>query len=93
MITWYRDDKRDSLRTEFLCRIITASMDFIHQETTDGKTLSSTQAVQWMSRCQSLASIWKINNDELRIHQVCQLYLNGFDQVAEEVYRINKFTN
>ncbi|CAL7946204.1 unnamed protein product [Xylocopa violacea] len=85
MLTWYRDDKRDNLRTVFLCRIITASMDFIHQETTDGKMVSSTQAVQWMSKCQTLASIWKINNDELRIYQVCQLYVNGFDRIAEEV--------
>ncbi|XP_076636420.1 rab3 GTPase activating protein isoform X2 [Colletes latitarsis] len=85
VLSWYRDDKRDSVRTEFLCRIITASMDFIHQQTTDANTLSSTQAVQWMSRCQTLASIWKIKNDELRIHQVCQLYVNGFDQLAEEV--------
>ncbi|XP_031368306.1 rab3 GTPase-activating protein non-catalytic subunit isoform X3 [Apis dorsata] len=85
MLTWYRDDKRDSLRTTFLCRIITASMDFIHQETIDGKITSSVQAVQWMSKCQTLASIWKINNDELRIYQVCQLYVNGFDRLAEEV--------
>lgn len=85
MLTWYRDDKRDNLRTTFLCRIITASMDFIHQETIDGKITSSVQAVQWMSKCQTLASIWKINNDELRIYQVCQLYVNGFDRLAEEV--------
>ncbi|XP_054006730.1 rab3 GTPase-activating protein non-catalytic subunit [Hylaeus anthracinus] len=85
MFTWYRDDKRDSVRFEFLCRIITASMDFIHQETTDAKTLSSIEAIQWMSKCQMLASIWKINNDQLRIHQVCQLYVNGFDRLAEEV--------
>ncbi|XP_015586731.1 rab3 GTPase-activating protein non-catalytic subunit isoform X2 [Cephus cinctus] len=85
MLTWYRDDKRDSARTEFLCRVITASMDSIHQETTQGNNLSSTQAILWMSKCQTLASIWKINNDELRIHQVCQLYINGFDRLAEEV--------
>ncbi|CAK9800120.1 Rab3 GTPase-activating protein non-catalytic subunit [Anthophora plagiata] len=85
MLTWYRDDKRDSLRTKFLCRIITASMDFIHQETTDGKMISSTQAIQWISRCHTLASIWKISSDELRIHQVCQFYVNGFDRLAEEV--------
>lgn len=84
MLTWYRDDKRDNLRTEFLCRVISASMDFIHQEIVDGN-ISSTQAIQWMSKCQTLASIWKINNDQLRIHQVCQLYVNGFDQLAEEV--------
>ncbi|XP_050481312.1 rab3 GTPase-activating protein non-catalytic subunit isoform X2 [Bombus huntii] len=85
MLTWYRDDKRDNLRTTFLCRIINASMDFIHQETIDGKMSSSMQAIQWMSKCQTLASIWKISNDELRIHQVCQLYVIGFDRLAEEV--------
>nr|XP_012216087.1 PREDICTED: rab3 GTPase-activating protein non-catalytic subunit isoform X1 [Linepithema humile] len=85
MLTWYRDDKRDNTRTEFLCKVITASMEFIHRETTDGVTVSSTQAILWMSKCQTLASIWKINNDELRIHQACQLYINGFDRLAEEV--------
>ncbi|XP_071637599.1 rab3 GTPase-activating protein non-catalytic subunit isoform X3 [Temnothorax longispinosus] len=85
MLTWYRDDKRDNIRTEFLCRVITASMDVIHRETTDGVTVSSTHAISWMSKCQTLASIWKINNDELRIHQACQLYINGFDRLAEEV--------
>ncbi|EFN66869.1 Rab3 GTPase-activating protein non-catalytic subunit [Camponotus floridanus] len=85
MLTWYRDDKRDNTRTEFLCRVITASMEFIHRETTDGVTISSSQAISWMNKCQALASIWKINNDELRIHQTCQLYINGFDRLAEEV--------
>ncbi|KZC10899.1 Rab3 GTPase-activating protein non-catalytic subunit [Dufourea novaeangliae] len=85
MLTWYRDDKRDNVRTTFLCRIIAASMDYIHRETTDDKRLSSTEAIHWMSRCQILASIWKLNNDGLRIYQVCQLYVNGFDQLAEEV--------
>ncbi|XP_017879707.1 rab3 GTPase-activating protein non-catalytic subunit isoform X3 [Ceratina calcarata] len=85
MLTWYRDDKRDNMRTVFLCRVISASMDFIHQETTDEKMISSMQAIQWMSKCQTLASIWKINNDELRIYQVCQLYVNGFDRIAEDV--------
>ncbi|KAL0113487.1 hypothetical protein PUN28_012561 [Cardiocondyla obscurior] len=85
ILSWYRDDKRDNIRTEFLCRVITASMEFIHRETSDGVTISSTQAVSWMSKCQTLASIWKINNDELRIHQACQLYINGFDRLAEEV--------
>ncbi|XP_012253512.2 rab3 GTPase-activating protein non-catalytic subunit isoform X2 [Athalia rosae] len=85
MLTWYRDDKRDSARMDFLCRVITSTMDSIHQETTEGSNFSSTQAITWMSKCQSLASIWKINNDELRIHQVCQLYMNGFDRLAEEV--------
>lgn len=85
MLAWHRDDKRDSTRMDFLCRVITATMDSIHQETTDENDFSSTQAIAWMSKCQTLASIWKVNNDELRIQQVCQLYINGFDRLAEEV--------
>ncbi|XP_046609657.1 rab3 GTPase-activating protein non-catalytic subunit [Neodiprion virginianus] len=85
LLTWFRDEKRDSARTEFLCRVITATMDSIHQETTEENNFSSTQAITWMSKCQTLASIWKINNDELRIHQVCELYINGFDRLAEEI--------
>lgn len=85
MLTWHRDDHRDHVRTTFLYRIFTASIDFIHQETTDGKMISSTEATQWMNKCLTLASIWKINNDDLRIYQVCELYINGFDRLAEEV--------
>lgn len=63
-------------------------MESIHQETNDSNSLSSGQAIQWMSKCQVLAAIWKINNDKLRVHQVCQLYINGFDRLADEVYFI-----
>ena len=88
MLPWYKDEKRDNLRVEFLCRVITASMESIHQETTELNTYSSTQAILWMSKCQNQACMWKINNDDLRIHQVCQLYINGFDRLAEEVNTI-----
>ncbi|XP_034944441.1 rab3 GTPase-activating protein non-catalytic subunit [Chelonus insularis] len=84
IIPWYHDDKQDERRSDFLCRVITASMESIHQETIEGN-LSCPQTVEWMGKCQTLSSIWKINNDKLRIHQVCQLYINGFDRLAEEV--------
>ncbi|XP_014294842.1 rab3 GTPase-activating protein non-catalytic subunit [Microplitis demolitor] len=84
IFTWYHDDKRDSRRLDFLYRIITASMESIHQETTEDG-VDSKQAVQWMSKCTVLASMWKIDCDKLRIHQICQLYVNGFDRLAEEV--------
>lgn len=51
----------------------------------------SKEAVDWMSKCQMLASIWKINKDELRIHQACALYVNGFDRLAEEVIKIYNY--
>jgi hypothetical protein len=72
------------MHLEFLYRVITASMESIHQETLDNN-FNYTQATHWMSKCKDLASTWKINVDELRIHQVCQLYINGFDPLAEEV--------
>ncbi|XP_014218423.1 rab3 GTPase-activating protein regulatory subunit isoform X2 [Copidosoma floridanum] len=84
-IPWYQDDRRDNCRVEFLCRVITASMEFIHQETKEVNSLSSDKAVHWMSKCQNLALSWKISSDELRIHQVCQMYVNGFDRIAEEI--------
>lgn len=90
MIPWFKDEKRDYVRLDFLRRVITASLESIHQETTVAASFSSTQAILWISKCQNLASIWKINNDELRIHQVCQMYINGFDRLAEEVL-INYF--
>lgn len=85
MIPWYKDEKRDHFRLDFLRRVITASLESIHQETTVAASYSSSQAIFWINKCQNLASIWKINNDELRIHQVCQMYINGFDRLAEEV--------
>lgn len=89
MLKWYRDDNRDRLRVMFLSRVITASMDLIHQETMDSDLLNSTESIQWMSRCQTVAFTWKINDDELRIHQVCNLYTKGFDRLAEEVGPVN----
>ena len=86
MIPWYKDEKRDNSRVDFLCRVITASMESIHQETSEPDGFSSSQAIFWMTKSQNLATTWKINNDELRIHQVCQLYINGFDRLAEEVF-------
>ncbi|KAL7296960.1 hypothetical protein TKK_0009400 [Trichogramma kaykai] len=85
VIPWYKDEKRDNSRMEFLCRVITASMESIHQDTSEIDNYSSRHAIIWMSNCQSLAYTWKINNDELRIHQACQLYINGLDRLAEEV--------
>ena len=65
-------------------------MESIHQESRMTNNLTSKQAVMWMSQCQKLASIWKINNDELRIHQACALYVHGFDRLAEEVNENSK---
>ncbi|XP_063982787.1 rab3 GTPase-activating protein non-catalytic subunit [Diachasmimorpha longicaudata] len=86
VLAWYRDDKRDNMRMEFLCRVITASIESIHQKTTgDGGEACDSENVLWMSKCQTMAALWKIDKDRLRIHQVYQLYVNGFDGQAEEI--------
>ncbi|XP_015117604.1 rab3 GTPase-activating protein non-catalytic subunit [Diachasma alloeum] len=86
VLGWYRDDKRDNMRMEFLCRVITASVEAIHQKTSgEGGEACDSEAVLWMSKCQTMAALWKIDKDRLRIHQVYQLYVNGFDRQAEEI--------
>lgn len=85
VIVSYQDKKRDNLRLDFLYYVISSSMELIHQESKMEDNLSSKEAMKWMTKCQMLASIWKINNDDLRIHQACALYSNNFDRHAEEV--------
>ena len=49
-------------------------------------------AVQWMSKCYNLASVWQVSSDNLRRHQICELYSNGHDRLAEEVNIYNLLT-
>lgn len=54
--------------------------------------VDATQASDWMSKCLMLASSWDINTDVLRRHQICELYTNGYDRLAEEVIAAPKFS-
>lgn len=85
MFVVQQDPQLDSCRMEFLRRVITSSMESIQQDTSEASNFNFQQAFSWMCKCQTMASIWKINTDELRIHQVCQLYQDGFDRLADEV--------
>ena len=87
MIVWYRDDKRDNFRLEFLCRVISVSTELLHQVNRDTNNIPSIEAVEWTMKCMKMASLWKINRDELRIHLACALYYNGYDRFAEEVMK------
>jgi len=49
------------------------------------KRLDTRFAVQWMSKCCSLASAWQVSSDDLRRHQICELYSSGYDRLSEEV--------
>ncbi|XP_011310795.1 rab3 GTPase-activating protein non-catalytic subunit [Fopius arisanus] len=84
VLAWYRDDKRDGMRMEFLCKVITASIEAIHQKEEAGDACDA-EAVAWMAKCQTMAALWKIDKDKLRIHQVYQLYVNGLDRQADEI--------
>lgn len=41
--------------------------------------------VDWMSRIFKLAHDWSVPVDTLRRHQICELYVHGYDRLAEEV--------
>ncbi|KAG8041433.1 hypothetical protein G9C98_002726 [Cotesia typhae] len=97
IFTWYHDDKRDGNRLDFLCRVITASMESIHQETTEDG-VDSRQAVLWMSKCTVLASMWKIDLNDTETLAVNLLPIAGLRMMSflskspdllEEVSRIS----
>lgn len=50
-----------------------------------GPRVDATAAAQWMRKCLVLASSWVVSSDALRRHQICDLYMTGFDRLAEEV--------
>lgn len=67
-------------------------VEFIHQPSSDDdvEILPSTKLnvdeyKKWLQLCYDLAGVWNISFDELRRHQICELYSNGFDRLAEEV--------
>ncbi|XP_059473324.1 rab3 GTPase-activating protein non-catalytic subunit [Neocloeon triangulifer] len=84
--------KLTNSRTQFLLRVISASMqNILLVETSDfeeaelsGPRVDASQAALWMGKSLILASSWGINTDILRRHQICELYMNGFDRLAEE---------
>ncbi len=41
--------------------------------------------VEWISKIFTLAHDWTAPVDTLKRHQICELYTNGYDRLAEEV--------
>ncbi|KAJ4428920.1 hypothetical protein ANN_25916 [Periplaneta americana] len=79
-------------RTQFLSRVISGAIQMIQlvewdENSQDDKVtrLDARLAVQWISKCYNLASVWQVSSDSLRRYQICELYSNGFDRLAEEV--------
>ncbi|KAK7862418.1 hypothetical protein R5R35_008896 [Gryllus longicercus] len=77
--------KLKSSRSQFLLRVVRAAVQTVRGVDCPGAGLDARQANQWMSKCHLLADVWGIDGDVLRRQQVCELYANGFDHLAEEV--------
>ncbi|XP_067009859.2 rab3 GTPase-activating protein non-catalytic subunit isoform X2 [Anabrus simplex] len=82
------DPKLLEARTLFLGRVVRSAMQTIRRDDSHegkGVSLDAKLAIQWMSKCHLLADVWGVSSDILRRQQVCELYSNGFDRLAEEV--------
>nr|CAD7424763.1 unnamed protein product [Timema monikensis] len=83
------DQKLTDARTQFLFRVIagaTQSIQKVVYSSDDKATgLDTKSAVDWVSKCHSLAGSWHVSCDALRRHQVCELYSCGYDRLAEEI--------
>ncbi|GJQ87312.1 hypothetical protein Trydic_g17361 [Trypoxylus dichotomus] len=82
-ISWRTtESKINAARNHFLCKVISVTIETV---TMSEDTVYSTEHVTWMGRCVSLARLWNLDIDFLRRYQIVQLYINGFDSVAEEL--------
>ncbi|KAK6636122.1 hypothetical protein RUM43_009774 [Polyplax serrata] len=57
----------------------------VNQVVQPSTELNVTEYKKWIQLCFDLANVWEISLEELRRHQICELYANGFDRLAEEV--------
>ncbi|XP_061394474.1 rab3 GTPase-activating protein non-catalytic subunit [Musca vetustissima] len=67
-------------RTEFLCKVVTASMDLIRE---DLEQLFVAEHIQYMEKIFKLADSWGLDRKALRRRQIVDLYAHGFDANAE----------
>uniref|UniRef100_A0A336MRX7 CSON006231 protein n=1 Tax=Culicoides sonorensis TaxID=179676 RepID=A0A336MRX7_CULSO len=67
-------------RMEFLCKIVTATMDLIRE---DQKEIYLLDHEKWMEQIFTLAEIWELSRVEIRRHQIVELYAHGWDPYAE----------
>ncbi|KAK5645471.1 hypothetical protein RI129_006771 [Pyrocoelia pectoralis] len=82
-VNWHRSDtKTHASRTQFLLKIISSSIETV---TINENKVYAHNHINWMAKCQSLARVWNLDVDLLKRFQVVQLFLNGFDSIAEEL--------
>jgi hypothetical protein len=69
--------------SDFLCLAITHSIDLIREDC-DGQIYLDDH-VAWMERIEKMADAWGLDCEELKRHQVPELYTANYDAVAEEL--------
>ncbi|XP_059616459.1 rab3 GTPase-activating protein non-catalytic subunit [Phlebotomus argentipes] len=69
-------------RFEFLCRIVTASIDLIR---VDARETYLVDHILWVMKAENLASKWQVDRNKLKKHQIVELYAHGWDNYAEQL--------
>lgn len=83
-MNWNKSDiKINSSRMQFLRKIVTSSLETVTLNE-DGQIYCK-EHVEWMDKCLTLARIWNLNVDDLKRFQISQLYVSGYDLVAQEL--------
>ncbi|XP_018329568.1 rab3 GTPase-activating protein regulatory subunit [Agrilus planipennis] len=83
-IGWHKSESKVlASRTQFLLKVISAGIDTL--TTNNVGTVRSDDYAKWMGKILNLARVWNLDADVLKRFQVIQLYINGFDSMAEEL--------
>ncbi|RZC00555.1 RAB3GAP2 C domain containing protein, partial [Asbolus verrucosus] len=84
-INWnYTDSKVQSSRTQFLFKVISASLESV---TVNENNIYAGDHIRWMSKCLDLGRLWNLDLDVLRRYEIVQIYTNGFDTFGDELFR------
>ncbi|XP_055855736.1 rab3 GTPase-activating protein non-catalytic subunit [Episyrphus balteatus] len=71
-------------REDFLCRVVTASMDLIRE---DLERLYVVEHTCWMEKVYELAELWKLERTGIKRHQIVEMYAHGWDSYANDLLR------
>ncbi|CAG9761149.1 unnamed protein product [Ceutorhynchus assimilis] len=83
-INWNKSEIKINLsREQFLRKIITSSLETVTLDETG--EIHCQIHVEWMDKSLMLARIWNLDVDNLRRFQIIQLYVSGYDLVAQDL--------
>lgn len=84
-INWnYADSKVQTSRTQFLTKVITASLETVTMD--DDNKVFAGEHVNWMEKIVDLGRLWNLDIDYLRRFEVVQIYASGFDSFGDEMF-------